>query len=77
MDPRPVPAPVAPPVAADPLAAIDADIDALDGAPSDEQLEIYGRIHSGLAAALAGTQQDTAAGPGQPGATGPGPRTHP
>ena len=50
MDPRPQ--------TTDPLAAIDADIDELDSVPESEQPAIYGRIHSGLAAALAGTQQD-------------------
>lgn len=58
MDPRPA--------TTDPLTAVDADIDAVDSAPADEQLEIYSRIHSGLAAALAGTQSDPSAG-GRPG----------
>lgn len=61
MDPRPA--------ATDPLAAIEADLDDLDSAPTDEQIGLYSRIHSALASALAGTATDpgtaTAAQPGQ------------
>ncbi|WP_029138259.1 hypothetical protein [Nakamurella lactea] len=55
MDPRPH--------TTDPLAAVDADIDALDSVPEPEQPAIYGRIHAGLAAALAGTQPDKGPAP--------------
>ncbi|MDQ6657916.1 MAG: hypothetical protein M3Z00_06800 [Actinomycetota bacterium] len=56
--------------ASDALAAIEADLAALDNAPTDEQIGLYGRIHYALASALAGTATDpgtsTAAQPGQP-----------
>lgn len=61
MDPRPA--------ATDPLTSIEADLDDLDSAPTDEQIGLYSRIHSALASALAGTATDwgtrAAAQPGQ------------
>ncbi len=49
MDPRPT--------ITDPLAAAKADLDALEGGEFGSpqvEVEIYGRVHAGLAAALAG-----------------------
>lgn len=62
MDPRPA--------AADPLTSIEADLDELDSAPTDEQIGLYSRIHSALASALAGTATD----PGTPSAAQSGQR---
>lgn len=58
------------PSTTDPLAAAKADLDLLEagepGSPQD-QVEIFGRIHAGLAAALAG------AAPERTGPSGPAP----
>lgn len=56
MDPRPS--------GADPLASAAADLDALDHASADDQVEMLGRIHAALAAALAGTSAES--GPSGP-----------
>lgn len=62
MDPRPT--------TTDPLAGATADLDALEAgdiASPQEEVEVYGRIHAGLAAALAGAATD------RPGPSGPAP----
>lgn len=51
--------------AIDPLASADADLDALESAPVDEQPAIYARIHSALTSALAGTDVDGVAASAQ------------
>lgn len=54
--------------AVDPLASAEADLDALESAPADEQPAMYTRIHSALTSALAGTDVDgVAASAQQPG----------
>lgn len=63
MDPRPE--------RTDPLTVVETDLDALDSAPADEQIDLYSRIHSALASALAGTATDPANGTF--GQSGPGP----
>lgn len=52
------------PSGADPLTSAAADLEALDQASADDQVEILGRIHAALASALAGTSAD--AGPSGP-----------
>lgn len=52
------------PSGVDPLASAAADLESLDRASDEEQVEIFGRIHTALASALAGTSGD--AGPAGP-----------
>lgn len=49
---------------ADPLASAATDLDSLDQASHEEQVEIFGRIHTALASALAGTSADSGPRPG-------------
>lgn len=58
--PRPGPAPI--PV--DPLAGIDDQLQALDQLPTADHVEVFGRIHTALGSALAGTSADAADDPG-------------